>query len=85
MQSSHQHFKKRLLRLIIFAVVTIGILVVVLLLLQKTVEKHYTTEMEASPAAIELYKSLDEEHKFIEKESNLSSIHATMIPNDLIR
>ena len=57
----------------------------VLLLLQKTVEKHYTTEMEASPAAIELYKSLDEEHKFIEKESNLSSIHTTMIPNDLIQ
>lgn len=85
MQSSHQHFKKKLLRLIIFAVVTIGILVVVLLLLQRTVEKHYTTEFKASTTTIELYKSPDEEHKFIEKRSNRSSIHATMIPNDLIQ
>jgi sensor histidine kinase regulating citrate/malate metabolism len=85
MQSTHQHFKRKLLRLIIFAVVIIGILVIVLLFLQKTVEKHYTTEMEASTIAIELYKSPDEEHKFMEKGSNLSSIHETMIPNDLIQ
>ncbi|MBL0882205.1 MAG: hypothetical protein IBJ16_02445, partial [Chitinophagaceae bacterium] len=80
MQASNQHFKKKLFRLIVFAVLILGVLVIVLLFLQKTVEKHYTTEMEASPTAIELFKSPDEEHTFMEKGSNLSSIHASMIP-----
>lgn len=85
MQPLHPNFKRKLLRLLIFAVIIIGILVVVLLFLQKTVERHYTTENEASSTTIQLYKSFDEEHKFMEKVSHLSSIHTTMIPNDLIQ
>ncbi len=85
MQSSNQHFKKKLLRLIIFAILILSVLFIALLFLQKTVEKHYTTDMETSTITIELYKSPDEEHKFIEKGSNRSSIHPTMIPNDLIQ
>ncbi len=85
MQSPNQHFKKKLLRLIIFAVITIGILVLVLLLLQETVERHYTTESKLPSNTIQLYKSVDEEYKFMEKGDNLSSIHPTMIPNDLIQ
>ncbi|WP_353548631.1 hypothetical protein [Sediminibacterium sp. KACHI17] len=85
MQSSNSHFKKKLLRLILFAVVTMGILVVLLLMLQKTVEKHYTTENESSPETIEVFKSPDEEYKFMEKVSNRSSVHSTTIPNDLIQ
>lgn len=85
MQVSHQHFKEKLFQLIVFAVVMLGIPVIVLLFLQKTVERDYTTEMEVSPTVIELYKSTDEEHTFMEKGSNLSSIHATMIPNDVIQ
>lgn len=85
MQPLQPNFKRKLLRLIIFAVILIGILVAVLLLLQKTVERHYTTENKVSSTIIQLYKSFDEEHKFMERTSNLSSIHATMIPNDLIQ
>lgn len=85
MQSSNSHFRKKLLRLIIFALVIIGILILVLLLLQETVEKHYTTQQEGSKVSINLYKSPDEEYKFIEKQSNLSSIHTTTIPNHLIQ
>lgn len=85
MQSSNSHFKKKLLQLILFAVVTMGILVVLLLMLQKTVEKHYTTENESSPETIEVFKSPDEEYKFMEKVSNRSSVHSTTIPNDLIQ
>ncbi len=85
MQVSHQHFKEKLFNLIVFAVVMLGIPVIVLLFLQKTVERDYTTEMEVSPTVIELYKSPDEEHTFMEKGSNLFSIHATMIPNDVIQ
>jgi hypothetical protein len=85
MQSSNSHFKKKLLRLILFAVVTMGILVVLLLTLQKTVEKHYTTQNQSSPETIEVFKSPDEEYKFMEKVSNRSSIHSTTIPNDLIQ
>lgn len=85
MQPLHPNFKRKLLRLLIFAVIIISILVVVLLFLQKTVERHYTTEHEASSTTIQLYKSFDEEHKFMEKGSHLSSIHTTMIPNDLIQ
>ncbi|BFG70993.1 hypothetical protein KACHI17_18740 [Sediminibacterium sp. KACHI17] len=62
-----------------------GILVVLLLMLQKTVEKHYTTENESSPETIEVFKSPDEEYKFMEKVSNRSSVHSTTIPNDLIQ
>lgn len=85
MQPSHPNFKRKLLRLIIFAVIIIGILVGVLLLLQETVERHYTTEHETSSTSMQLYKSFDEEHKFMEQGSHLSSIHITMIPNDLIQ
>ena len=85
MQPLHPNFKRKLLRLLIFAVIIIGILVVVLLFLQKTVERHYTTENKASSTGIQLYKSFDEEHKFMEKGSHLSSIHTTMIPIDLIQ
>lgn len=85
MQSSNSHFKKKLLRLILFAVVTMGILVVLLLTLQKTVEKHYTTQNQSSPETIEVFKSPDEEYKFMEKVSNRSSVHSTTIPNDLIQ
>lgn len=85
MQSSNSHFKKKLLRLILFAVVTMGILVVLLLTLQKTVEKHYTTQNQSSPETIEVFKSSDEEYKFMEKVSNRSSVHSTTIPNDLIQ
>jgi hypothetical protein len=85
MQSSNSHFKKKLLRLILFAVVTMGILLVLLLTLQKTVEKHYTTQNQSSPETIEVFKSPDEEYKFMEKVSNRSSVHSTTIPNDLIQ
>ncbi len=85
MQPSHPNFKRKLLRLLIFAVIIIGILVGVLLLLQETVERHYTTEHETSSTSMQLYKSFDEEHKFMEQGSHLSSIHITMIPNDLIQ
>lgn len=85
MQPLHPNFKRKLLRLLIFAMIIIGILVVVLLFLQKTVERHYTTENEASSTGIQLYKSIDEEHKFMEKASHRSSMHTTMIPNDLIQ
>jgi uncharacterized protein YpmB len=84
MQSSNQEFKRKLLRLILFTVVIISILIVALLFFQKTVEQHYTTQQEKTSESINLYKSPDEEYRFIEQVSNLSSIHTTMIPNDLI-
>jgi uncharacterized protein YpmS len=85
MLPSNHPFKKKLLRLIIFALLIIGILIVVLLLLQQTVEKHYTTQKETSSEWINLYKSPDEEYRFMEKERSLSSIHPTMIPDNLIQ
>ena len=85
MQPSNQGFKRRLLRLIIFTFVIIAILVTVLILLQKKVENHYTAQKEISSELMDLYKSTDEEYKFIEKVSGVSSLHTTMIPNDLIQ
>lgn len=83
MHPSNHPFKRKLLRLIIFALVIISILIIVLLLLQQTVEKHYTTQKEASSEYINVYKSPDEEYRFIEKKHSPSSIHPTMIPDNL--
>lgn len=81
MQPLNQEFKRKLFRLIIFALVIIGILIVVLVLLQQSVEKHYTTQKESTSESMQLYKSADEEYRFIGSENSFSSIHTTMIPD----
>lgn len=85
MHPSNQGFKRKLLQLIILTFVIISILIAALILLQKTIEKHYTTQNEISSESMNLYSSTNEEYKFMEKTSGMSSVHITMIPNDLIQ
>jgi len=81
MQPQKEHFKRKIFRLLLFALVITSILIIALLLLQKSVEKHYTTQEEEASESIELYKSADEEYRFIGSKKSVSSIHSNMIPD----
>jgi hypothetical protein len=85
MLPSNQGFKRKLLQLIILTFAIISILITALILLQKTIKNHYTTQNEISSESMNLYSSTDEEYKFIEKASSMSSVRITTIPNDLIQ
>lgn len=81
MQSFDQHFRRKLLYLIIFIIVITGILIVSLVWFQKSVEHHYTIQEKQSSESIELFNSPDEEYKYIGKAGALSLIHKSMIPD----
>ena len=81
MESSDQHFRKKLFYLVIFIIVITGILIVSLVWFQKSVERHYTIQTQEPSESIELFSSPDEEYKVIGKAGTLSSMHRSMIPN----